>query len=237
MRNVSRGGCWNRVRLSVATGRLRTPGSRQLRHRMAAISDFALRPELAGPRHWRDLIQRPLYTAGQPSRCEGLPRIVVPPFRAGAQLTLTDPLPTFSAVSSSSARLRNRTLGALLWMHVTGPTPPSADFTEVVKQRIPSRLTLTGAGHRFFSRFNSGRSNVLANSLICVKAACSRGARNMSDHVVARDGRERVGYCPANLGSGECLLCRAFLAPHCCGRHRLSSCARSLRHADSWCNR
>ena len=51
----------------------------------------ALRPKLAGCRHCRDLIERPLYNAGQPSRCEGLLRIVVPPFSAGASLTLTDP--------------------------------------------------------------------------------------------------------------------------------------------------
>jgi len=35
--------------------------------------------------------ERPLYNAGQPSRFEGLLRIVVPPFSARAWLTLIDP--------------------------------------------------------------------------------------------------------------------------------------------------
>ena len=42
------------------------------------------RPELAVCRHRRNLIERPLYNSRQPSTCEVLLRIVVPPFSAEA---------------------------------------------------------------------------------------------------------------------------------------------------------
>jgi hypothetical protein len=40
------------------------------------------------------------YNAGQPSRCEGLLGIVVPPFSTGAWLTLNDPLLTVDFLHS-----------------------------------------------------------------------------------------------------------------------------------------
>jgi hypothetical protein len=66
----------------------------------------ALRPLVAGRRHCCDLIERPLYNAGQPSRCEGLLRIVVLPFSAGAWLTLTDPLQPFVLLRSGRSRTK-----------------------------------------------------------------------------------------------------------------------------------
>ena len=52
----------------------------------------------------RDLIERPLYNSGQPSRCQGPLQIVVPPFSGGAWLTLTDP----PAVAPRKNRTFNR---------------------------------------------------------------------------------------------------------------------------------
>jgi len=49
------------------------------------------------------LIERPLYNAGQPSRCEGLLRIAVPPFSAGTWLTLTDPKQTLQVTTLLTA--------------------------------------------------------------------------------------------------------------------------------------
>ena len=50
--------------------------------------EYARRPRVA--RRGR-LVERQQHNAGQPSRCERLLRIVVPPVGARARLTLTDP--------------------------------------------------------------------------------------------------------------------------------------------------
>ena len=57
-----------------------------------------------------DSTERPLYNAGQPSRCEGPLRSVVQPFSAGAWLTLTDPMQTIDAGQSRRSPARKRTL-------------------------------------------------------------------------------------------------------------------------------
>ncbi len=46
---------------------------------------------MAGGRHWRDLIQRPLYNAWQPSRCEGPLSIVEPPLSTDERMSANDP--------------------------------------------------------------------------------------------------------------------------------------------------
>ena len=57
---------------------------------MAAIGDFAVGLQLADRGHRSDSIEWPLHIAHQPSRHEGLLRIVVPPFSTRAWMTLTD---------------------------------------------------------------------------------------------------------------------------------------------------
>ena len=96
------------------------------------------------------LTQQPPYNGGPPSRCEGLLRIVVPPFSAGNRGTVDDPLLPLNFAPPPTAMPRLRPFSRGLKM---GEVGQHRTYSKVADFPAPARASAT----RSYSRITPGQ--------------------------------------------------------------------------------